>query len=277
MQRFQAADGVTLAYRDEGEGVPVLALSGLTRNSDDFNFVAPHLKGVRLIRMDYRGRGRSDWAPHETYTVAQEGEDALALLDHLGVEKAAIIGTSRGGLIAMGLAVTARERLLGVCLNDIGPELNPNGLSYIMTYLGRRPAWRAFGSLVAMRKAAMEQAGFHNVPEARWEEEVGYLYEERDGRWENRYDPALRRAVEEAASKPMPDLWPFFAALSGLPVALIHGENSDLLSEDTVARMRTTLPDMLYARVPDRGHVPFLDEPEALAVIEQWLEACRED
>ncbi len=97
MRKFKAADGVEIAYRDEGEGLPVLALSGLTRNSNDFNFVAPHLSGVRLIRMDYRGRGQSDWAPHTTYTVPQEAADTLALLDHLGIEKAAILGTSRGG------------------------------------------------------------------------------------------------------------------------------------------------------------------------------------
>lgn len=276
MQSFVAADGVKIAYQDEGKGLPVLALSGLTRNSNDFNFVAPHLEDVRLIRMDYRGRGQSDWAPHATYTVPQEAQDALALLDHLGIERTAILGTSRGGLIAMGLAATVRERMIGVCLNDIGPDIDPQGLSYIMSYLGHRPAWRAFGSIVAMRKAAMAQAGFHNVPDARWEEEVSYLYEERNGRWENRYDPALRKAVEEAGAQPMPDLWPFYEAFKGLPLALIHGANSDLLTDETVAKMRARIPDLRYTKVADRGHVPFLDEPEALEVILNWLEACRE-
>lgn len=280
MKTFTASDGVTLAYRDEGEGLPVIALSGLTRNSNDFNFVAPHLPGIRLIRMDYRGRGRSDWAPHATYTVPQEAMDVLSLMDHLGLEKAAILGTSRGGLIAMGLASFVKDRLIGVCLNDIGPEIDPNGLKYIMSYLGRRPAWRAFGSITAMRKAAMEQAGFHNVSEARWEEEVSYLYEERDGpkgkTWENRYDPALRNAVEEVGAQPLPDLWPMFDAFDGLPLALIHGANSDLLTDATVTEMQTRRPDMLYAKVPDRGHVPFLDEPEALPVIHTWLEQCHE-
>lgn len=272
MQSFMAKDGVRIAYRDEGEGLPVLALSGLTRNSNDFNFVAPHLKGVRLIRMDYRGRGQSDWAPHATYTIPQETQDALALLDHLGIEKAAILGTSRGGLIAMGLAATVKERLLGVCLNDIGPDLSPQGLTYIMSYLGRRPAWRAYGSIIAMRKAAMEQAGFHNVPLERWEEEVSYLYDEQNGTWENKYDPALRTAVEEAGAQPMPDLWPFFDALSGLPVVLIHGANSDLLSDETATKMQQHIPDMRYAKVADRGHVPFLDEPDALPVIHAWID-----
>ena len=274
MKAFTASDGVTLAYRDEGEGLPVLALSGLTRNSDDFNFVAPHLSGIRLIRMDYRGRGQSDWAPHQTYTVPQEAEDVLGLMDHLGLEKAAILGTSRGGLIAMGLASVVKDRLIGVCLNDIGPEIDPGGLKYIMSYLGRRPAWRAFGSATKMRAAAMEQAGFHNVSMDRWDEEVRHLYAEKDGKLENRYDPALRKAVEEASAQPTPDLWPMFDAFDGLPLALIHGANSDLLTDATIAEMRSRRPDMLYANVPDRGHVPFLDEPEALPVIRAWLEQC---
>lgn len=275
MQKFTASDGLSIAYQDDGDGLPVLALSGLTRNASDFNFLAPHLTGIRLIRMDYRGRGQSDWGDHTTYTVPQEGLDALYLLDHLGIDKTAILGTSRGGLIAMGLAATVKERLLGVCLNDIGPELEPEGLKYIMSYLGRRPAWRAFGSITAMRKTAMQQAGFVNVPDSRWEQEVDFLYEKRNGTWENRYDPALRDAVEAVGAEPAPDLWPFFDALDGLPLALIHGANSDLLSDATVAKMHKRRPDMSYARVPDRGHVPFLDEPEALTTIHDWLEKMR--
>ncbi len=121
MKHYLSTDGLTLAYRDEGEGLPVIALAGLTRNSDDFNFVAPHLHGIRLIRPDYRGRGASDWAPYVTYTIEVELMDVLHLMDHLGLKRAAILGTSRGGLIAMGLATVVKDRLLGVCLNDIGP------------------------------------------------------------------------------------------------------------------------------------------------------------
>ena len=123
VQHFTAADGARIAYRDEGQGLPVLCLAGLTRSMDDFDYLAPTLAGCRMIRMDYRGRGQSDWTGAATYTVPQEGADALALLDHLGIAKAAIVGTSRGGLIAMYLAAVARDRLLGVCLNDVGPEL----------------------------------------------------------------------------------------------------------------------------------------------------------
>ena len=128
MPDFRSEDGLKLYYSDEGEGLPVLALAGLTRNSSDFDYLDQALEGFRLIRLDSRGRGRSDWADPSTYTVLQESRDAMALLDHLEIEKAAIIGTSRGGLIAMTIAATAKERLLGVALNDVGPVIDPKGL-----------------------------------------------------------------------------------------------------------------------------------------------------
>ena len=275
MQTFTANDGLEIAYRDEGEGLPVLALSGLTRNSDDFNFVAPHLKGVRLIRMDYRGRGQSDWGDHKTYTVPQEGLDALFLMNHLGIDKAAILGTSRGGLIAMGLAATVKDKLLGVCMNDIGPELAPNGLDNIMGYLGRKPSAKTIEEAAEARAKLMAGFGFKDVPMERWVEECHNLFEQDNKGLTNRYDPALRDAVEAAGAQPAPDLWPFFDAMDGLPLALIHGENSDLLSAETVTEMQKRRPDMGYAKVPDRGHVPFLDEPESLATISEWLEKMR--
>ncbi|SFD45613.1 alpha/beta hydrolase fold [Roseivivax sediminis] len=111
MPRFTSSDGLSLHYEDEGDGLPLLCLAGLTRDHHDFDYVAPHLTGVRLIRPDYRGRGQSDWGPPETYAIPVEARDAVELLDHLGIERAAILGTSRGGLIAMVLAATAKDRL----------------------------------------------------------------------------------------------------------------------------------------------------------------------
>jgi len=128
MPHFTTSDGLSLHYTDEGAGLPLLCLSGLTRDGRDFDYVAPHLDQVRLIRMDYRGRGQSEWGDHSQYTIPVEARDAVELLDHLGLESAAVLGTSRGGLIAMLLAATARDRLTGVALNDIGPEIAPAGL-----------------------------------------------------------------------------------------------------------------------------------------------------
>ena len=133
MPRFISSDGLSLFYSDTGHGRPLLCLSGLTRNLDDFDFVSPHLSMFRLIKLDYRGRGRSDWAAdYKSYMVPREAADALELLDHLKIDKTAILGTSRGGIIAMYLAHIAKDRLRAVALNDIGPELQPNGLNDIL-------------------------------------------------------------------------------------------------------------------------------------------------
>ncbi|EPX81687.1 alpha/beta fold hydrolase [Litoreibacter arenae] len=273
MSKFTTADGIYLHYTDEGEGLPVLCLAGLTRNSSDFDYVAPHLDDVRLILMDYRGRGQSDWADPSTYTLPQEGQDALALLDHLGIEKAAILGTSRGGIIAMGLAAAVKERLLGVCLNDIGPDISEVGLDAIKAYLGRRPTFNTMDEATIQRARLM--VGFEGVPESRWREEAEKHYIEKPDGLDINYDPKLREAVLEGSQNLNPDLWPFFDALDGLPLALLRGANSDLLTRETAAEMERRRPDMLSVEVQGRGHVPFLDEPESLLTIKAWLEEMR--
>jgi len=268
-----AADGARLAFRDEGAGRPVLCLTGLTRNMADFDFVAPHLEGVRLIRMDYRGRGLSAFTGAATYTIAQEAQDALALLDHLGVARAAILGTSRGGLIGMALAATAKDRLSGLCLNDIGPQIEPAGMARIAGYVGRNPAARTLEEAAA--KMPLWWEGFADVPPDRWRAVAERLYRETPEGLAIRYDPALREAVLSAMAQPPADLWPFFDACAGLPLALIRGANSDLLSPATCAEMRRRQPGMVWAEARDRGHAPFLDEAESLSVLRRWLEMLR--
>lgn len=270
---FTAADGARLAYRDEGRGLPVLALAGLTRNGSDFDYLAPHLRDVRLIRPDYRGRGGSDWTGPATYTVPQEAADAIALLDHLGIEKAAILGTSRGGLIGMFLAATARDRMLGLCLNDIGPVIEKPGLDRIKDYIGRNPAARNHEELAAKLPGVMP--GFANVPHERWLQEARHHYiAQPDGSLQINYDPALREAFLAAFDGPLPDGWPLFD-LAALPLALIRGANSDLLSAATAGEMHRRRPDMILAEVPDRAHIPFLDETESLSAINAWLQLLR--
>lgn len=268
MPHFTAQDGTRIYYDDTGSGPVVLALAGLTRNVGDFDHVAPHLP-CRLIRMDYRGRGQSDWADPASYTIAQEAQDALALLDHLGLERAAILGTSRGGLIAMVLAATAKERLTGVALNDIGPEIADAGLSVIKDYIGRNPAQKTHEEAAQFRARAWSH--FKGVPHDRWLAEVRNHYAETPQGLVIRYDPRLRDAVLEAGAQPAPDLWPLYDALAGLPLALLRGDASDLLSVDTFEQMRNRRPDAHAATVTGRGHVPFLDEPEALAVLKDWV------
>jgi pimeloyl-ACP methyl ester carboxylesterase len=268
LSRFRAEDGVLLAYRDEGTGLPLLCLPGLTRSMADFDYLIPHLPPVRLIRMDYRGRGASDWAAASTYTVNQEGRDALALLDHLGVAKAAILGTSRGGLIGMVLGAVARDRVMGLCLNDVGPEINRDGLVRIFDYVGRNPAGRTHQGFA---DRLSRSPGFEGVPMSRWLEEAQKLSIETAEGLRIPYDPALREAFLKAFDGPPVDVWPLFDALAGLPLALIRGANSDLLTAETAAKMRARRPDMAFAEVPGRAHIPFLDEPEAVTLLHAFL------
>ena len=268
-ETFSAGDGARLAFRDEGEGLPVLCLAGLTRTMADFDYALPALAGCRVILMDYRGRGASEWTGAASYTLPMEAQDALALLDHLGVERAAVLGTSRGGLIGMFLAAVAKDRLLGLCLNDVGPVIDPVGLERIMQYVGRNPAARTLAEMAMRMPKAM--AGFVGVPAERWQEEARHFYSETSKGLQITYDPALREAFLAAFAGPAVDLWPMFDACAGLPLALIRGANSDLLSVEVAQAMRLRRPDMIFADVPDRGHVPFLDEPLAVAALHAWL------
>ncbi|WP_417246549.1 alpha/beta fold hydrolase [Celeribacter sp.] len=274
VQHFTTTDGIRLAYDVQGEGPPLLCLAGLTRNMDDFEPVLEFADRAQIIRLDSRGRGASDYDPDfMNYTIPQEGADALALLDHLGIDKAAILGTSRGGLIAMALALTAKERLSGVLLNDIGPEMDPEGLSHIMDYLGRPSAYRSFDDAAAKLPKALGTQ-FPNVSPAQWRVYARRIWTEGERRLQLRYDPKLRDAIEaQSVTGDLPDLWPLFDALDGLPLALLRGENSNLLTRACMEEMQRRRPDMIAAEVRDRGHVPFLDEPESRAVIAKFIEA----
>ena len=270
MPKFTTSDGLSLYYEDEGSGLPILCLAGLTRTTRDFDYVTPHLAGNRLIKMDYRGRGQSDFASDwPTYTLPVECRDVLELLDHLDLDAVAILGTSRGGLNAMGLALGHPDRILGAAFNDVGPELDARGLDAIMGYLGRNPAAKTHAEMAQALKANMP--GFANVPDSRWMEEAVKHYVEKDGGLAITYDPKLRDAIEAGRTSEMPDLWPFFDALASKPVACIRGANSDLLSAETLSEMQKRRHDMHVAVVPDRAHIPFLDEPEAVTALTTWV------
>ncbi|CTQ48393.1 alpha/beta fold hydrolase [Jannaschia donghaensis] len=270
MPEYKSSDNLRLWYEDQGEGQPLLCLSGLTRNSTDFDYVLPYLLGEhRVIRPDYRGRGKSQRSPDwRTYTIPTEARDVIELLDHLGIDRAPIIGTSRGGLIAMALALMAKDRLGGLCLVDIGPDIAPEGMDVIKDYVGQPPTARNLEEAALMRATLM--TGFANVRPERWRDEVERHYRETDEGLVINYDAKLRDAVLDALEQPAPDLWPLFDALEGLPLACIRGANSDLLTQVTLAEMQRRRPDMIVANVPDRGHVPFLDEAEALEALNEW-------
>ncbi len=273
--RFAASDGAMLAYQDEGDGLPILALAGLTRDSRDFDYLARRLpQGIRLIRMDSRGRGGSQWTGAGTYTVAQEAQDVISLLEHLQVERVAIIGSSRGGLVGMVLAATQKNRLLGLCLNDVGPFLEKEGLRRIAAYVGKDPSVSSLEEIADRMPLVMP--GFSRVPDLRWVEETIRHYVQYEDHVGLPYDPELRIALEAALAAPPVDAWPLFDACEGIPLALVRGENSDVLSQSTADEMRRRRPDMSFVNVPNRGHVPFLDEPQSLRCISQWTQCINE-
>ncbi len=276
---FAAPDGRRLAYQDSGgEGPAVLCLAGLTRNARDFAGLAAHLAQgpngrYRVLRLDSRGRGLSEWAddPIAEYTAPVEAGDALALLDHLEVPRAAIVGTSRGGILGMMIGATAPERLSCLVLNDIGPVIEPQGLNDIMGYLGIEPKAASFEALAAALERAMG-AAFPDLSARQWRGFARTIYRDEGGRPRLSYDARLRQAVEAAMQGAPADLWPFFDMLAGLPMLAIRGENSDILSAETLAEMARRRPDMTHVTVASRGHAPFLDEPEAVAAIDEFLE-----
>jgi pimeloyl-ACP methyl ester carboxylesterase len=269
MSRFTTSDGLSLAWEEEGAGLPILCLPGLTRNARDFDDLGAALGGRhRLIRLTMRGRGASDRDPDPmNYAVPVEARDVLEFLDFLGLGRVVIVGTSRGGLIAVMLAAAAPERLAGVLLNDIGPELPREGLERIRSYLGVAPAARSHEEAAHALEAVLG-AAFPGLPPAKWLECARRWFDATPDGLALNYDPRLREPFEAGMAQPAADMWPLFDALAPVPVAVVRGAHSDLLTRETVAAMQARRPDLIVAEVPDRGHVPFLDEPEALAALD---------
>jgi len=273
-RHFSAPDGRQLAYQDsDGDGSAVLCLAGLTRNARDFAGLALHLEDrFRVLRLDSRGRGLSDWAedPLAEYTAPIEARDALALLDHLGIDRAAVIGTSRGGILGMIIGATARDRISCLVLNDVGPVVEEAGIAAIMSYVGIEPIAATFEEAARGFQLLLGPA-FPDVSLQQWLGFARTVFRDEDGRPRLSYDPRLRDAVAAALEKTPPNLWPLFDGLTGLPILTIRGANSDVFSAATLEEMARRRPDMARVTVPNRGHVPFLDEPELLAALDPFL------
>ncbi|MBK0401036.1 alpha/beta hydrolase [Limibaculum sp. M0105] len=271
-RRFASADGRRIAYDVAGDGPAVLCLPGLTRSMRDFEPIAAHLASRhRVLRMDYRGRGGSDWAeaPCAEYTPMVEGGDAALLLAHLGIARTAILGTSRGGLIGMGLAAKAPAMVSCLILNDVGPVIEPAGIEAILGYLGRDPGFPDFDAAAAGLHRA-HAASFPDLDRAAWLAQARRIFRDEGGRPALDYDPRLREAVEAALAAGPADLWPLFDEIE-VPILVLRGANSEVLSPATLAQMQARKPGLVAVTVPDRGHVPFLDEPVALAAIDTFL------
>lgn len=254
--------------------LPVLLVHGLTRNHRDFLPLVPHLTaaGRRVIAVDVRGRGRSDRDPNPAnYHVGTYVPDMAAVLAALSVPKAVWIGTSMGGLIATMTAVFMPHLVAGVLLNDVGPEIDPTGLARIQSYVGEvRPA-RSWEEATAMIRAIGE-AAFPGRDDTFWSDFARRTMDEGPDGPVFAYDPAISALTRATPATEIPNLWPQFEALRPLPLAVVRGALSDLLAASTVAKMAQLKPDLIVAEVPNTGHAPILDEPEAVAAIHALLE-----
>ena len=275
---YTSADGLRLYARDyPGPGddklLPVLCMHGLTRSSMDFASIAGHLAASRrVISVDQRGRGKSDYDPvASNYMPPTYVGDMFKLLDELEISECLVIGTSMGGLMAMIMANMQPQRFRAVVLNDIGPELDPEGLDRIKNYVGRSREIRTWDDAVAQTREINEVA-FPRYTDAEWLRFTRGLYKEVDGVPVLAYDPAIAQPMLEADSNAVPpDLWPLFEGMAALPMLLVRGALTDLLAMDCVEKMETISPGLEVVQVPDRGHAPMLDEPVAVDAIERFF------
>jgi pimeloyl-ACP methyl ester carboxylesterase len=273
---WTSSDGLRLHYRDHGSAAsrrpPILCIPGLTRNARDFEGIAERLAGEwRVIAVDLRGRGESAFAKDPmSYTPLVYAQDMEALIAELGLDRFILFGTSLGGLVTMLLAAAGSARIAAALLNDIGPKLEPAGLDHIRSYVGRSQSWPTW--LHAAR--ALCEAQRDRYPG--WALEQWLVYAKRvcrltgGGRVVLDYDMKIAEPLRLPA--PEVDLWPVFRALDGVPTLLVRGALSDLLSEATAARMKAEKPDLEIAVVPDVGHAPTLEEPQAVKAVDALLD-----
>jgi pimeloyl-ACP methyl ester carboxylesterase len=277
-----AHDGLKLHVRCYGTraavATPVVCLPGLARTTADFETLARSLASDpktprRVIALDSRGRGRSDYdRKAANYNLEVELADLLAVLTALGIDKAGFVGTSRGGILAMLLAA-ARPTVIAACvLNDIGPVIEPKGLMRIKSYVGRLPAPASFheGAEILRRLFGSQ---FPRWSDDAWVAFARRTFKEERGRIVADYDPKLASILRGInIERPLPALWNVFDALARIPVLVIRGSNSDILSAETVETMRARRNDLEIVEVPDEGHAPALVDAALISRIGAFLD-----
>jgi pimeloyl-ACP methyl ester carboxylesterase len=280
---FTARDGLRLHGRHYPAAIPhhrrpVVCLAGLTRNGRDFHDLAlalsRHGEEPRdVYTFDYRGRGLSQSDPDwRNYAVPVEMLDVLDLMTAKGLHDAAIIGTSRGGIVAMVMAAAQPAAVGPVVLNDIGPVVEPAGLGRIIAYVGRVPlpaTWADAGKLVR----DINQRAFPALEDDDWEVIARQWFNERNGRPAPGYDQKLSNALS-VLDGPMPALWPQFEALKRVPLLVVRGDHSDILSAGTVEEMRRRHPAMTSVTVKGQGHAPLLRDRPTIEAIRTFLGAA---
>jgi pimeloyl-ACP methyl ester carboxylesterase len=275
---FHTHDGLRLYYRDYGSHdaarAPLLCLSGLTRNSNDFHeFALRHAAARRVLCLDYRGRGRSGYDPEPShYEVPVYLDDIRHLLAATHVSRVILVGTSLGGILSMGLATAIPTMLAGVILNDIGPDVKEDGRQRIAGYVGQPVQVPDRDAAVTHLKKGYSGA-YPKLDETGWRRIArGTFTENRTGSGlVLDYDLNIAVALREQAKHPLPDLWPYFRSLRPFPLLALRGGLSDILTAETFIRMKREHAGMIAVTVPDVGHVPMLDEPAAETAIDAFL------
>lgn len=281
-RRWTSRDGLSLFARDyAGAGgdahLPVVCLHGLTRNSKDFEDVAPRLaeSGRRTLVPDIRGRGLSARDPNpEGYHPKVYARDVLGLMDSLGIARAVFVGTSMGGLITMTISLLRRRVIAAAILNDVGPEVGKEGIDRIVSYAGKSTPVESWADAVAHVRRTVGVA-FPDNRDSDWEILARRTFREESGRPVIEYDPAIMIPL---AKKP-PKNRSLIASLlfrrmaRKVPTLLIRGELSDLLSADIAERMQRAAPAMQRVDVPGVGHAPMLTEPAAVDAMDRFLRA----
>jgi pimeloyl-ACP methyl ester carboxylesterase len=270
-----APDGLRLHVREYGSrldpGVPVVCLAGLTRNSADFgslaSALAAGLKGAkrRVLALDYRGRGLSDYDRNwKNYTLEIENADVLSVLVAMEIDAAIFIGTSRGGLHTMLLSATRPAVIRGAVLNDIGPVVESRGMARIRGYVGKLPEPRTLSDAVDLLKETMSER-FNGLTEADWEAYARITFTDAVGRMGQRYDRDLMKPLESLdLEQPLSTLWPRFDGLRGIPLLIIRGANSDILSAATFHEMAARHKGAELLTVEGQGHAPLLLDEETI-------------
>ena len=274
---YQVPDGLTLYARDypgpDDRAGCVLLMHGLTRNSRDFDVLADRLSGhFRVLVPEQRGRGRSEWdSQPDRYGIPTYVNDMFELLEAVGEDHVAAVGTSMGGLMAMVMNAMRPGVFTHVVLNDIGPELSKEGLDRISGYVGQGGIISTWEEAVAYNRA-INAVAFPSLSDQQWGDFTRQLFGERNGAPFLDYDPAISQAVrsDEGSALP-PDLWSVYAQLESQPLMLIRGAISDLLDTDIKDRMIHSVPDLLYLEVADVGHAPMLIDDAVTEALEKFL------
>jgi pimeloyl-ACP methyl ester carboxylesterase len=270
-------DGLRLYYRDydgDRSKPPILCLHGLTRNSRDFiEFAERYSPRFRVLALDIRGRARSDYDPNPSrYLPITYASDVVELLDQLGIDQAIFVGTSLGGLVTMIIAATAPQRIAAAIINDVGPDVDPEGIDRILTYVGKDVRFGSWDE-AADKIASNYGASFDRYTHDDWVRMAKRNCREENGEIRFDYDMAIAEPFNTAGPTTDIDLWPLFAALGQKPLLVVRGANSDLLTERTTDRMKQVVPNAKITVVDGVGHAPELNEPEAVAAIDAFLDS----